>query len=82
MPNQYTNFSMSIPEELHGKLKQYADKNIRTMTSVILETLRWRLEAEEGTKQRCVTGEPCALPLLGFNRSSRRGINPIFPDGG
>ena len=61
---KYTNFSISIPVELHGKLKKYAEDSTRTMTGVVLESLRWRLEAELGGKRRCATGEPCALTLL------------------
>jgi hypothetical protein len=64
MSLRYTNFSLSIPVDLHKDLKEYSEVNMRTMTGVILETLRWRLKAEKGGKPHCVTGEPCALALL------------------
>jgi len=63
---KYTNFSLSIPAELHASLKEYSETNCRTMTGVLLETLRWRLEGEIKGRHRCSTGEPCALPLLGL----------------
>lgn len=64
MALRYRNFSLSLPIELHRQLKEYAENNTRTMTGVILETLRWRLEAETGGRRKCVTGEGCALAVL------------------
>ena len=67
MALQYVNFSLSLPVRLHGELKKYAEDSTRTMTGVILESIRWRLDAESGARRRCASGEPCALPLLGIN---------------
>jgi len=79
--SQYTNFSVSIPVKIHGELKEFAENNSRTMTSVILECLRWRLDSEKGRKHRCATGEPCSLPMLGFQPRRGSGIN-IIPNAG
>ena len=67
MALQYVNFSLSLPTKLHGDLKAYAESATRTMTGIITESLRWRLDAETGGRRRCASGEPCALPLLGIN---------------